>query len=99
MQKNSKEGDGVSTYNNCTFTKAASENHYVMAYGGTHNFNGCTFDYTGVTQSNMGTINTACVNSTSESDGSNFTVVVLDGCTRINCGTRTYGLDSTLTVK
>ena len=91
--------NGVATYNNCTFTKAASGNHYVMTYGGTHLFNGCTFDYTGVTQSNMGTINTASVNATSESDGSNFTVVVLDGCTRINCGTRKYGANSTLTIK
>ena len=91
--------NGVATYNNCTFTKAASGNHYVMTYGVTHLFNGCTFDYTGVTQSNMGTINTASVNATSESDGSNFTVVVLDGCTRINCGTRKYGANSTLTIK
>ena len=91
--------DAVATYNNCTFTKAASGNHYVMAYWGTHIFNECTFDYTGVTQSNMGTINAACVNSTSDGDGSNSTVVILDGCTRINCGTRTYGANSTLTVK
>ena len=91
--------EGVATYNNCTFTKAASGNNYVMVYGGTHIFNGCTFDYTGVTQSSMGTINTGCVNSTSESDGSNYTVVILDGCTRINCGTRKYGANSTLTIK
>ena len=91
--------NGVATYNNCTFTKADSGNHYVMTNGGTHLFNGCTFDYTGVTQSNMGIINTASVNVTSESDGSNFTVVVLDGCTRINCGTRKYGDNSTLVVK
>ena len=91
--------NGVATYNNCTFTKATSGNHYVMTYGGTHLFNGCTFDYTGVTQSNMGTINAASVNATSDSDGSNFTVVVLDGCTRINCGTRQYGANSTLTIK
>ena len=91
--------NGVATYNNCTFTKHTSGNSYVMAYGGTHLFNGCTFDYTGLTQSNMGVINTACVNASSESDGSNTTVVVLDGCTRINCGTRKYGADSTLTIK
>ena len=91
--------DGVATYNNCTFTKAASGQNYVMAYGGTHLFNGCTFDYTGVTQSNIGTVNTASINSVSDSDGSNFTVVILDGCTRISCGTRTYGSKSTLTVK
>ena len=91
--------DGVFTFNNCTFTKAASGNNYVMAHGGTHIFNGCTFDYTGVTQSNMGTVNTASVNCTSESDGSNATVVILNGCTRINCGTRKYGANSTLTIK
>ena len=91
--------NGVATYNNCTFTKAASGNHYVMTYGGTHLFNGCTFDYTGVTQSNMGTINTGCINSTSDGDGSNSTIVILDGCTRINCGTRKYGANSTLTIK
>ena len=91
--------NGVATYNNCTFTKAASGNNYVMAYWGTHIFNGSTFDYTGVTQSSMGTINTGCINSTSEGDGSNSTIVILDGCTRINCGTRKYGANSTLTIK
>ena len=91
--------DAVATYNNCTFTKAASGNNYVMAYWGTHIFNGCTFDYTGVTQTAIGTVNTGCVNSTSDGDGSNFTVVILNGCTRINCGTRKYGANSTLTIK
>ena len=91
--------NGVATYNNCTFTKSSFGNSYVMANGGTHLFNGCTFDYTGLTQSNIGVINTASINSVSESDGSNPTVVILDGCTRINCGTRKYGSNSTLTVK
>ena len=91
--------DGVFTFNNCTFTKAASGNNYVMAQGGTYVFNGCTFDYTGVTQSSMGIMNTATVNSVSESDGSNSTIVILNGCTRINCGTRKYGANSTLTIK
>ena len=92
--------DGVATYNNCTFTKHPSRGQgYVMVVGGTHLFNDCTFDYTGVTQTNSGVINTASVNAVSESDGSNTTVVVLDGCTRINCGTRKYGADSTLTIK
>ena len=91
--------DGVFTFNNCTFTKAASGNNYVMATGGTHVFNGCTFDYTGLTQSSMGIINTATINSVSESDGSNSTVVILNGCTRINCGTRQYGAKSTLTIQ
>ena len=91
--------DGVATYNNCTFTKATSGNNYVMAYGGTHLFNNCTFDYTGVTQSNMGIINAASINASSESDGSNSTVVILEGCTRINCGTRKYGANSTLTIR
>ena len=91
--------DGVATFNNCMFTKHTTGNNYVMAMGGEHLFNGCTFDYTGLTQSNIGTINTACVNSCGESDGSYSTVVILDGCTRINCGTRTYGPKSTLTVK
>ena len=91
--------DGVATFNNCTFTKAASGNNYVMAMGGTHIFNGCTFDYTGATQSNIGTINTACINSVSESDGTYSTVVILNGCTFKNCGTRKYGPNSTLTIK
>ena len=91
--------DGVFTFNNCTFTKADSGSNYVMASGGTHIFNGCTFDYTGVTQSNMGVINTATVNCVSESDGSNSTVVILNSCTRINCDTRKYGANSTLTVR
>ena len=90
---------GVATYNNCTFTKSTSGTNYVMAYGGTHLFNGCTFDYTGLTQSMMGTVKTASINATSDSDGSNTTVVILDGCTRINCGTHKYGSNSTLTVK
>ena len=38
-----------------------------------------------------------CVNVYSESEYS--TVVVLNGCTRINCGTRKYGPNSTLTIK
>ena len=89
----------VATYNNCTFTKHTSGNNYVMAYGGVHNFNGCTFDYTGVTQSSMGTVNTGCINAVSDSDGSNSTTVTLNNCTRINCGTRTYGTNSTLTIQ
>ena len=91
--------DGVATFNNCTITKTATGNNYVMAMGGDHIFNGCTFDYTGVTQSNMGTINAGCVNSTNDSSNTYFTDVVLNGCTRINCGTRKYGSQSTLTVK
>ena len=91
--------DGAATFNNCTFTKAASGNNYVMAMGGTHTFKGCTFDYTGVTQTNIGTVNTATVNACSDSDNSYSTTVILDGCTRINCGTRTYGPKSTLTIK
>ena len=92
--------NAVATYNNCTFAKhPGGGNSYVMASGGTHLFNGCTFDYTGLTQSNMGIANTCTINVMSESDGSNTTVVVLDGCTRINCGTRKYGADSTLTIK
>ena len=91
--------NGVATYNKCTFTCSASGNSYVMAKGGTHLFNGCTFDYTGATQSNIGIANTCCINVTSESDGSDATVVILDGCTRINCGTRKYGSNSTLTIQ
>ena len=91
--------NGVATYNNCTFTRSASGNNYVMAKGGTHLFNSCTFDYTGSTQSNMGIADTCCINVTSESDGSDSTEVVLDGCTRINCSTRKYGANSTLTIK
>ena len=91
--------NGVATYNDCTFTRPTFGNSYVMTKGGTHLFNGCTFDYTGATQSNIGIADTCCINVTSESDGSDETVVVLNGCTRINCGTRTYGDKSTLAIK
>ena len=91
--------NGVATFNNCTFTKRTSGNDYVMAVGGTHNFNNCTFDYTGVTQSNIGTVNTGCVNSVSDSDNTYSTAVILNNCELINCGTRRYGPNSTLTVK
>ena len=93
------DSQGVATYNNCTFTKATSGNTYIMAIGGTHEFNECTFDYTGLTQSNMGIVDTAAINVCSESDGSNSTTVILNGCTRISCGTRKYGANSTLTIK
>lgn len=91
---------GVAEFNNCTFTKATSGivfRNYVEGMGGTHNFNKCTFDYTGVTQSSQGVINSGCVNVYSEAGYS--TTVVLNECTRINCGTRTYGPNSTLTIK
>ncbi len=91
---------GVAEFNVCTFKKASSgivSRSFVEGMGGTHNFNNCTFDYTGVTQSSMGVITSGCVNVYSESEYS--TTVVLNGCTRINCGTRTYGPNSSLIVK
>ena len=91
--------DGVAKFNNCTFKKHTSGNNYVMAMGGTHIFNGCTFDYTGVAQTNMGTVNDGCINSVSDSDGSYSTAVILNGCTRTNCGTRSYGPNSSLVVE
>ncbi|MBQ9975358.1 MAG: hypothetical protein IJP16_02535 [Clostridia bacterium] len=92
--------DGVAEFNVCRFTKATSGlpmRNFVEGMGGTHNFNGCTFDYTGVTQSSMGVISSGCVNVYSESGYS--TTVVLNGCTRISCGTRTYGPNSSLVIK
>ena len=92
--------DGVAEFNDCTFVKASSgivSRSFVEGMGGTHNFNNCTFDYTGVTQSSMGVISSGCVNVYSESEYS--TTVVLNGCTRINCGTRKYGPNSTLIIK
>ena len=91
--------NGIATFESCTFTKAASGNNYVMAMGGTHIFNACTFDYTGLTQSSIGIINNASINSSSDSDGTYSTVVILEACERINCGTRKYGPNSTLTIK
>ncbi len=91
---------GVAEFNDCTFTKATSgivSRSFVEGMGGTHNFNNCTFNYTGVTQSSMGVINSGCVNVYSESEYS--TTVVLNGCTRTNCGTRTYGPNSSLIIK
>ncbi len=92
--------DGVAEFNECTFKKATSgliSRSFVEGMGGTHNFNGCTFDYTDVTQSSMGVISSGCINVYSESEYS--TTVVLDNCTRINCGTRTYGPNSSLIIK
>ncbi len=91
---------GVAEFNGCRFMKATSGipmKNYVQAMCGTHNFNTCTFDFTGVTQSSMGAVTSGCVNVYSESEYS--TTVVLNGCTRINCGTRIYGSNSSLIVK
>ena len=90
--------DGVAEFNNCTFTKSASGSyHYIEAMGGTHNFNNCTFDYTGVSQTSMGVITCGQINVYSETEY--WTVAVLTGCQRINCGTRKYGANSTLTIQ
>ena len=90
--------DGVAEFNNCTFTKSASGSyHYIEAMGGTHNFNNCTFDYTGVSQTSMGVITSGQFNVYSETEY--WTVAVLTGCQRINCGTRKYGANSTLTIQ
>ncbi len=92
--------DGVAEFNGCTFTKATSGiylKNFVEAMGGTHNFNNCTFDFTGVTQSSQGVLTSGCINVYSESEYS--TTVVLNGCTRTNCGTRTYGPNSSLIIK
>ena len=89
--------NGEMYLNNCTFTKSGSTG-YSEAMGGTHYFNNCTFDYTGIAQGSMGVLNSGSFNVYSESDYEK-TVAILTDCTRINCGTRTYGPKSTLTVK
>lgn len=90
--------EGVAEFNNCAFRKADSGfQNFVEGMGGTHNFNNCTFDFTGVTQSSMGVITNGCVNVYSESEYA--TTVVLNGCTRTNCETRTYGPNSSLVIK
>jgi hypothetical protein len=90
--------DGVAEFNGCTFTKAASGSyHYIEAMGGTHNFNNCTFDYTGVSQTSMGVITAGQLNVYSETEY--WTAVTLTNCQRVNCGTRKYGPNSTLTIK
>ena len=90
---------GVAEFNNCTFTKAANSPryNYIEGMGGTHIFTSCTFDYTGISQGNMGVIDYSAINVYSESEYS--TTVILDGCTRIGCGTRKYGPNSTLIVR
>ena len=91
--------DGVATFNNCTFTKAATGQNYVLAMGGTHIFNNCTFDYTGVSQTHIGTgIYTGSINSKNDSDNDYSTAVILNGCTLTNCGARKDGANSTLTI-
>ena len=90
--------DGVAEFNNCEFkTNSSNRQNFVEGMGGTHNFNSCTFDFTGVTQTSMGVITNGCVNVYSEPEYS--TTVVLNGCTRKNCGTRTYGPNSSLVIK
>lgn len=90
--------DGVAEFNNCTFIKSTSGSyHYIEAMGGTHNFNNCTFDYTGVNQTSMGVITSGQMNVYSETEY--WTNAVLNNCQRINCGTRKYGANSTLTIK
>ena len=92
--------DGVAEFNGCKFTKATSGlpmKNFVEAMGGTHNFNGCNFDFTGVTQTSMGVVTSGCINVYSEAEYS--TTVVLNSCIRINCGTRTYGPNSSLVIK
>ena len=54
-------------------------------------------NYSGLTKTNMGVLDSCCVNSYSESEYS--TSVVLNGCNFINCGTRTYGPNSSLVKK
>ena len=92
--------DGVGTFNNCTFVANQTDLFYmgyVVCMGGTSNFVGCTFDYTGgsTTGSSYAT-RWSAVNSLSERYS---TAVVLEGCTLTNCGTQSYGANSTLTVK
>ena len=90
--------DATSEFNACTFAKSNNGRyHFVEAMGGTHNFNNCTFDYTGVSQTNMGVITSGHINVYSEPEYS--TNVVLNSCTRTNCGTRTYGPNSSLVTK
>lgn len=88
---------GVSTFNNCTFTVGSDNIGLVNCMGGTHTFNSCKFDYTG--GSTFGSnqyVKWNAVNSYSENYSTN---VILNGCTRINCGTQRFGGNSTLTIK
>ena len=92
--------NSVLTFNNCTITKHSYGQNYLVAFGGTHTFNGCTFDYTGVTQADLGTgIYTGSINSKNDSDNDYSTAVYLNDCTLINCGTHKNGANSTLTEK
>ena len=89
---------GVAEFNDCTFTKAPTSNsnyQFTEAMGGTHNYNNCTFDYTGIKQTAMGVITSCCLNIYSETEYS--TAVVLNGCTFINCGTAQHGPHNTIT--
>ncbi len=89
--------NGVMTVNNCTF-KGSATYDFAEVMGGTFYLNNCTFDFTGVKQQSMGVLNAGCFNVYSEEDYDK-TVAILTGCTRTNCGTRTYGPKSTLTIK
>ena len=90
--------DGVATFNNCVFTKAANSMYnFIEAMGGKHIFNNCTFDYTGVNQASMGVLDSGKLNVYSETEYSTY--VETNGCKFINCGRRQYGANSTLVVK
>ena len=66
--------------------------------GGRTEFYGCTFDYTGgATFGSNQYTKWSAVNSYSEKGYSAY--LLLEGCKFINCGTQTYGPNSTLTKK
>ena len=97
-----EKASGTSQFNNCTFKlgNAFIKMGFVNCMGGQHTFTACTFDYTGGNTSGSNQyVKWNAINSYSESDNSYSTAVILNGCTRINCGTQKYGSNSTLTIK
>ena len=96
------------TFNNCYFTVLEggwpANAGYVNCMGGTHTFNGCTFDYTGGSMMGSNQFTKWCAVNAYGQNSSNpnpphtlGTTVILNQCTLINCGTQT-GPNSTLTV-
>ena len=88
------------TFENCTFTTSGGSGTigYVNCMGGNHIFNNCTFDFTGGATYGSNQYTTwSAVNAYSENRFS--TSVVLDGCTRINCGAVRIGPNASLTIR
>ena len=78
--------DTTGTYNNCTFGLYEGWGK-TICMGGSHAFNTCSFDYTGGSS-----LNNSWPNAITAYGENRFPAsVVLNGCTRTNCGTYVVG--------